>query len=424
MNLDRLRQLAGISEELQVAPQGSESDMQVASTSAVNSADSAFDAAQPDLTENEVSEEDLAEYERRLNQLWKEKGERLRAGMDFDKSERIYGDAYRQLLNDLPEAHNEHTRRENAILWAGNNWQRDDKSARSAVDEETSADTNERHYREGFSFGQLVKAGSAEKLTSAELAKYSPSFLKGYQAAKSVNEKAPPGMEKTVLDLKKQYPGEEEKAFATAWSIYNKKQGKANESVPAVDSCQQTNPASADIACAMEEGNMSDLESGIQHGMDRLLALSDAFVDVDEALEIISKELTNQGYNPQEVNAIMTEIERDLWSDSVDAHLDGPDDFSDDADALESAGHGSDEDYGDFPIDEGYDLQNGYDEVNVAVGNDFFPNGADSPVVTDVGPSGARQGDNPEQKKMQVAETHKELVYAYRKFLEESATSK
>lgn len=69
-------------------------------------------------------------------------------------------------------------------------------------------------------------------------------------------------------------------------------------------------------------------------------------------------------------------------------------------------------------------LNNGYRDIEVANGRDFFPNGADSPVVSATGPSGARQGDNPEQKKMQVAETHKELVYAYRNFLKESVTKK
>jgi hypothetical protein len=74
----------------------------------------------------------------------------------------------------------------------------------------------------------------------------------------------------------------------------------------------------------------------------------------------------------------------------------------------------------DGPLEE-TDLNNGYDTVKTASGEDFFPNGADSPVTDLVGPSGARQGDNPEQKKLQVAETHKELVYNYRKFLEESS---
>jgi hypothetical protein len=49
-------------------------------------------------------------------------------------------------------------------------------------------------------------------------------------AAESVgvelDEVAPPGMEDTVLKLKKQYPGEPQKAYATAWSMYNKQKGK------------------------------------------------------------------------------------------------------------------------------------------------------------------------------------------------------
>jgi hypothetical protein len=40
-----------------------------------------------------------------------------------------------------------------------------------------------------------------------------------------VSAKAPPGMEDTVMKLKKEYPGEPEKAFATAWSTYNKQGG-------------------------------------------------------------------------------------------------------------------------------------------------------------------------------------------------------
>lgn len=72
-------------------------------------------------------------------------------------------------------------------------------------------------------------------------------------------------------------------------------------------------------------------------------------------------------------------------------------------------------------IEEAYDMQNGYNDVEVADGDDYFPNGADGPVVSKVGPSGARQGDNPEQKRMQVAEVHKELVYGYRNFLKESS---
>jgi len=361
-------------------------------------------------------------------------------------------------------------------------------------------------------------------------------------------------MEDVVLDLKKQYPDDHSKAFATAWSIYNKKHGKAEEGCTSmeeahVDTCRQSNPATADKACAMQNeglggkivggiagarlagprGVMTGAEIGsglqdimnndtesmfenvtemdIQHAYQRLMQLSDSFIDEEEALEMVSRELQDQGFAPEEVQEIMKYVMDDLnGTDSEFDMMNGPDDFSDDADALASAGHGSDEDYGDFPMDEarGSDinpdevntlitlpveaakiraqeiiaasttsdnkksyllnqinrartskdvtslmynmilagegnavqgsrygkkfnsmeegLNNGYDDVEFANGNDFFPNGADSPVVRATGPSGARQGDNPEQKRMQVAEVHKELVYGYRNFLKESAS--
>lgn len=75
----------------------------------------------------------------------------------------------------------------------------------------------------------------------------------------------------------------------------------------------------------------------------------------------------------------------------------------------------------DGQMQEAYDMNNGYYDEKSLDGEDYFPTGADSPVVGKVGPSGARQGDNPEQKKMEVTETHKELVYAYRNYLKESA---
>ena len=79
-------------------------------------------------------------------------------------------------------------------------------------------------------------------------------------------------------------------------------------------------------------------------------------------------------------------------------------------------------------FDTGYD--DGYFEesdsessiIHSADGNDYFPSGSDSSAVTRTGPSGSRYGDNPEQKGMSiVAEVHKELVYNYRSFLNESA---
>lgn len=79
----------------------------------------------------------------------------------------------------------------------------------------------------------------------------------------------------------------------------------------------------------------------------------------------------------------------------------------------------------DDELEEDFNLNNGYDDINVSDAyDDYFPTGADSPVVKSTGPSGARQGDNPEQKKMQIAEVHKELVYGYRNYLKESISEK
>jgi hypothetical protein len=271
------------------------------------------------------------------------------------------------------------------------------------------------------------------------------------------------------------------------------------ESVPAVDSCQQSNPATADIACAMESG-VSDLIYDQQYS--RFSDLMNSYVEPQEAFDVLSREMAEQGIEGEEHDAIMQRLESDFFPDnSAFDMMNSSDDMSADAEAPAS----------DFPIDEArssdinpdeikaltgmqvdaakaraqeiiaasttgdnkksylanqinrarttmdvvgllynmilagegnavqgsrygrkfgnameeaFDLQNGYDDINDASGNDYFPNGADSPVVTKVGPSGARQGDNPEQKKMQVAEVHKELVYGYRNYLKEAAVVK
>lgn len=395
----------------------------------------------------------------------------------------------------------------------------------------------------------------------------------------SLEEKAPPGEEKLVKSLKKEYPGHEDKAFATAWSIYNKKHGKSEgvEEEAQVVSCNQDNPENCRTACAMEEEIVTEIskemrdryvnkavdqhghaafgsrhatgddqkefatlakkrasgisaalndkrtgktamneeisKDAVEHAIQRLTQLSDNFISVEEAVEVVTNELEGMGYSREEIGEIMQTVDAQLYDNDTDM---GPDDMQPDADALASAGHGSDEDYGgseehDFPMDEtsaqigaegaghksaihklktlihrsgvrdgeiaaetgnmnagnmeaalelwhvyqnahpelmgdegavsdemsqayelgfaegagqmneNFNLNNGYDDIEYANGKDYFPDGADSPVVDATGPSGARQGDNPEQKKMEVTETHKELVYSYRAFLKESA---
>lgn len=46
-----------------------------------------------------------------------------------------------------------------------------------------------------------------------------------------IGESAPPGMEDVVLALKKKYPNDEGRAFAIAWSMYNKKHGVKEDRV-------------------------------------------------------------------------------------------------------------------------------------------------------------------------------------------------
>jgi len=388
-----------------------------------------------------------------------------------------YSKEYSALLKDMPDAHNAHVKAQNAEMWAGNRWETDPKSHRSAVDEHNmnkAANTVARAKEEIAvdDPGTIVEKSTSEKQARfMAAAAHDPKFAKkvgmdrgvakefnkadtgtkqlsnamkkkeeSVEEGCAIEEKAPPGMEDVVMKLKKEYPGHPEKAFATAWSIYNKKHGKTvetgpgmEESVPAVSSCQQTNPATADKACAMEEG-VSDLI--FNQSMDRLAGLSDQYVPYDEAMNVLKKELADQGLDMGEIQDVLTRIDQELNGDDFDhsAHdMMNPDDSMDgDFDsAMASAGHGSDEDYGYFggeefeegSLAEDFDLNNGYDDVNVAQGSDYFPTGADGPVTKSAGPSGARQGDNPEQKKMEVTEVHKELVYGYRSFLKESAAA-
>lgn len=189
-----------------------------------------------------------------------------------------------------------------------------------------------------------------------------------------------------------------------------------------------------------EEGEMFHPDHDAVHG-----AMSDSDYNQHQEMQQDAREAFNdyvRGYltkhysedsrfSDDEVSEVATAMgcdESEVWQAMEDMGLldssdrepgeGGPDNYMGDAEALASAGHGSNEDYGDF--DEALDLSNGYGGTK-ADGEDFFPDGADSPVVDNVGPSGSRQGDNPEQKKMQVAEVHKELVYGYRNYLKESA---
>lgn len=226
-----------------------------------------------------------------------------------------------------------------------------------------------------------------------------------------IKETAPPGMENMVMNLKKEYPGDESKAFATAWSIYDKKHGKTEEGID-------------EAGCDMQTGEGCD--ETIQQAVSRFMHMVDSFVDVDKAFDIVSRDMT-----PEEISKFhellnqQTDADNGDYADVLDrANIDDLFDKGE-TNSQQYSGYTPDSDYDEYEVDESADsFGNGYDEINDADGNDYFPDGADSPVVSRTGPSGSRQGDNPQQKKMQVDEVHKELVYGYRNYLKESRNRK
>lgn len=261
-----------------------------------------------------------------------------------------------------------------------------------------------------------------------------------------MRESAPPGMEDTVLSLKKQYPGEEEKAFATAWSIYNKKHGKTDEAIELGDNtlgepgwyivsgagAVNAGPYASEQAARSdtdrmrwfnqtdsilygiedEEGNFVDAETGDKHQFGRT---------VDEASKSGNREL----WDKINSRGVVPGIDRERYTDLSSEGLEGP--FRHKSgrvvyyDPKEGKYYDRDTDMYIDDMNEAFDLNNGYNDSEYIDASDYFPNGADGSVTSKTGPSGARHGDNPEQKAIAVKETHKELVYSYRKYLKESA---
>jgi len=245
----------------------------------------------------------------------------------------------------------------------------------------------------------------------------------------NMDEKAPPGMEDVVMNLKKEYPGEPSKAFATAWSIYNKKHAQTDES-----------------SMNMDEGTAeSNLAAEIDSAIDMFRDLDSQGLSPEEIVDSIELSFREDGCDDATIAEVLAAVQQHIENppEEEDGHCttcngsgegmyDGTrcgscggrgvvkgerdmDDFDEPDDYRDDVYEGADEEQ----VDEAFDLNNGYEDITFMKPGDFFPDGADGPVVSQTGPSGAKQGDNPEQKKMAVAETHKELVYNYRKYLNE-----
>jgi len=92
--------------------------------------------------------------------------------------------------------------------------------------------------RHGDEFKHMKRGGNAtmgkfDTSTKFDREYYGLGGPEGVLPEEEMMEVAPPGMEDVVMALKKQYPDQEGKAYAIAWSQYNKKHGKnkADESM-------------------------------------------------------------------------------------------------------------------------------------------------------------------------------------------------
>lgn len=184
-----------------------------------------------------------------------------------------------------------------------------------------------------------------------------------------------------------------------------------------------------------------DISLEIQSALEMLEELENNGVPHAEIIDSIESSFRADGFSDEEITGVLTAVQQHIENPPEDEEAgyctscNGSGEGMYDGSRCSSCGgsgmeRGDSDDFDD-PVDEydpaddiyeeSFDLNNGYTDIDFMAPGDFFPDGADSPVTSRVGPSGARMGDNPEQKKMAVAETHKELVYNYRKFLEESA---
>ena len=302
-------------------------------------------------------------------------------------------------------------------------------------------------------------------------------------SASEMEETAPPGEEHLVKDLKKEYPGHEDKAFATAWSIYNKKHGKTEEDTGMEEGWETPRPGAIrareiegikklTFNQGYKDGEIASETGNPQMNMDAALELWFEYMDqsengnfdtaISDQMEQAYKDGFAKGFgamgenaeieeghwwkdpedDPEEVPQVVLDSAVNIIDHYMEQGLDLESALKKWASDLQSDGTNSENlgrlmhevktaieqrDMTGDPLDQDdlapmeEDIQNGYNDRHAAQATDYFPNGSDGPIATATGPSGAKTGDNPEQKKMQVAETHKELVYKYRNYLKESS---
>lgn len=464
-----------------VQPGGSESDMQTAGTAARNNSYAAFDAAQGQATESAGGSDDYAAGLKALGQAHRDRiASTPNDEMAFQKSlKQLYRDQD-ALDKQHPEQRNAYVRDQNDKMWSKDDW----KSLggnRSAVDETMDGEWDLEDLVAAFRAGKITNQeyeSHLEDILHPEEDDYTDYTMRQGEMGnpdrmmeKSASEKQARFMAAAAHDPK----------FAKKAGI---SQGVAKEFNQADTGTKQLSKAMKhkNECSMMENGMEQEYSPEVQQAMaDFENVVMNLGMAPEDAFDRITQRLSQEGMNEfraaieasgkfddqdeQDVDNFVTgylngnrpavdeKIELGDHDDSPAWYIydqnkkicGGPFESEMEANRASRGYHWFN--YGDHEIqpgfdvdgqfvpddydeinssqntpamEEAFDLQNGYDDINDASGNDYFPSGADSPVVKDTGPSGARQGDNPEQKKMQIGEVHKELVYGYRNFLKES----
>ena len=267
-------------------------------------------------------------------------------------------------------------------------------------------------------------------------------------------EDAPPGMEDWIKSnkerFKKQYGKDwEEVLYATAWKMKN------NESIGESELDNFSSEVDEDMLKNKEDKIKDEAQSMIARGMDPdsvIMALADEYgLSTEEQFNLYNvvvqhpvaeddDQETMRGRQPQEqgdteeshtvdweeVKNAAAEAAESIFGNVDQEALDGiindtkrdVDDYANTEDAVQIAINKmrqNESSEGNNEIEEDFD--NGYDSQVDVDADGYFPRGAHNAVNDDAGPSSAKHGDNPMQKKMDVAEgksIHRSLVSGYR----------
>ena len=295
------------------------------------------------------------------------------------------------------------------------------------------------HYSTRDMAGKIAKAEKAITTLNDYMAMKRSLYAK---KPRPVYETAPPGMEDMVQQLQQQCPDHPEKAVATAWSIYNRKQGVEESEVMFSLDDEFGDEMGDGFDDTMEPRELMDIADDLYNDyINRGLSHQEASAVTCDRLQ------RDHGVSPAEARSmangvsstdtlntpvvpIMDDTHDNNTYDTTQQKLPSkriadfyqllniydPDQAYDMATA-----NMSDDEITDFRSELDVDaesdvlgekvrvpgMDNGYDSQVTACGDDYFPNGATAPVSKRGGPSGARHGDNPLAKSMEITETRR-----------------